>query len=269
MFTQIRNIYIDGRLFQYHQTEDNQGLDIDYKVDKNNEQKTNKATVLIYMLTDATIRTIKKGSTLIIEDGYLDYSKVCFTGVIDSVRTYFDSNNDKITEIIGTPNNRAYLNTVINKPFRAGIKASEIIQQLNKEIPFKIEVLDLVKDITYSKGKCFSCRLSDAVKILGSDTGSKVNFDDGRIYFKSPGKTYSTKIQLSAANGLVAIEKMEDNKYQMQCFIIPDILEDSVLEIKSKNLPGTYKVIEIARVAEGDEFSIHCVMELIKSEKSK
>ena len=96
-----------------------------------------------------------------------------------------------------------------------------------------------------------------------------MNFDEKRIYFKAPSKAYSKAVRIGAAEGLINIEKIEDKtkkeRYLIETLMIPDIVEDAILEIDSKYYPGTYRVVELTRSAQGlEEFSVYAVAEVIK-----
>ena len=60
----------------------------------------------------------------------------------------------------------------------------------------------------------------------------------------------------------------ETNKerYLIETLMIPDIVEDAILEIDSKYYPGTYRVVELTRSAQGlEEFSVYAVAEVVKN----
>lgn len=261
LWHQVREVKIDNMIFTY------EDLDIDFKINKTNDLKTNQAVIFLYNLSETTKEKIKKGLPCSVKDGYRNYNKVSFNGIIDSVNT-FREQDDFITRIIATPSNISFTNTAINVQFQANVRPSEILKTLNNITPYSIEILDLPKDNPYTGGKIFTDRLSKVIEILARDTGAKVNVDNERIYFKAPSKAYSKSIRIGAEEGLINIEKLEgkgnENKYLIQTLMIPDIVEDAILEVNSKYYAGTYRVKELTRSANGlEEFSVYAILEVI------
>lgn len=263
LWQQVREVKIGEMLFKFDD------LDIDFEITKTNDTKTNQAVIFLYNLAETTKEKIKKGLLCTVRDGYKNYNKVSFNGIVDKVNTYRDG-EDFVTRIIATPSNVAFTNTAINVQFKVNIRPSEILKTLNSITPYTIEIMDLPKDTPYPGGKIFSNRLSKVIEILGRDTGAKVNVDENRIYFKQPSKAYSKAIRIGTEEGLINIEKLEDKtnkeRYLIETLMIPDIVEDAILEIDSKYYPGTYRVVELTRSAQGlEEFSVYAVAEVVKN----
>ena len=270
LWKQIRLITIGEILFDYEQ------LDIDFEVKCTDDNKSDIATIKLYNLSETTRQKLKLNQDVSIDAGYRELHGVIFNGIVESVTTSRDE-NDFITIIEATPNNRAYTNTIINRQFKAGIKASEVIKQIETMCNFTMDIKELGKDTIYPNGKVFSGRLSNVIPILARDTGTICRFTNTTIEFKLPNKVYSSVIHLGAEQGLIRIDKKMDkadikkdekksNKknsskknnsgkqnFDIECLLIPLIKIVQLLEIESTTFKGKVVVKECDFSASGVE----------------
>ena len=244
------------------------------------DNKSDTATIKIYNLSETTKNKLQTNQIVNIDGGYRELHQSIFGGFVESIRTYRDG-NDLVTVIVASPNNRAYTNTAVNVQFKAGIKASEILKQLEKSIPFKIDVKELAKDTVYPNGKVFSNRLSNVVSILAKDTGTIARFTDTTIEFKVPGKAYSTTLKLGSEQGLIRVEKQEEKaevkkdkkenkkkqekqKYTIEAFLVPLVKIGQKLQIESSVWNGEGIVKECTYTAgDVETFSVNAILEVL------
>ena len=165
LWKQVRLITIGEIVFDYEQ------LDIDFEVKCTDDNNSDIATIKLYNLSETTRQKLKLNQDVSIDAGYRELHGVIFNGIVENITTSRDE-NDFITTIEATPNNRAYTNTIINRQFKAGIKASEVIKQIEKMCNFTMDIKELGKDTVYPNGKVFSGRLSNVIPILARDTGT-------------------------------------------------------------------------------------------------
>ena len=203
LWKQVRLITIGEIVFDYKQ------LDIDFEVKCTDDNKSDIATIKLYNLSETTKQKLKENQDVSIDAGYRELHGVIFNGIVESITTSRDE-NDFITTIEATPNNRAYTNTIINRQFKAGIKASEVIKQIEKMCNFTMDIKELGKDTVYPNGKVFSGRLSNVIPILARDTGTISRFTNTSIEFKLPNKVYSSVIHLGGEQGLIRVDKKMD-----------------------------------------------------------
>lgn len=281
LWKQVRLITVGEILFDYEQ------LDIDFEVKCTDDNKSDIATIKLYNLSETTRQKLKLNQDVSIDAGYRELHEVIFNGIVESVTTSRDE-NDFITIIEATPNNRAYTNTIINRQFKAGIKASEVIKQIEKMCNFTMDIKELGKDIIYPNGKVFSGRLSNVIPILARDTGTICRFTNTTIEFKLPNKVYSSVIHLGAEQGLIRIDKKMDKaeikkdskkdnksskknnkssgkqKFDIECLLIPLIKIGQLLEIESTTFKGKVVVKECDFSASGLEtFSAMATVEVV------
>lgn len=272
LWKQIRVVKIGDLTFDY----DNLDIEFDVKTTSGNESDI--ASIKIYNLSETTKNTLKTNQIVTITAGYRELNGVIFGGIVESITTYRED-NDLVTLITASPNNRAYTNTIVNIQFKQGIKASEILKQLESIIPFKILVKGLGKDIIYSSGKAFSNRLNNVINILAKDTHSNARFTEKEIVFEIPGKIYSSCLTLSSKQGLIKIEKKEDKadikkenknetkgkqQYTIEALLVPLIKIGQQLDIDSSPYKGKVVVKECNYIAKDlNIFTVSALVEVI------
>lgn len=286
LWKQVRKITIGSLLFDF------EDIDIDFDIKCTDDNKSDVAKIKIYNLSETTKQKIKQNQDVSITAGYEEMNGVIFNGIVESIQ-HSREESDIVTTITATPNNRAYTNTIINRQFKAGIKASEVIKQLEKMCNFKMDIKELVKDTVYPNGKVFSNRLSNVISVLAKDTSTIARFTNTTIEFKAPNKSYSSVLKLSGEQGLIRIEKKqeqsqkkekEDNKksekkkqskdkknekeqdkYDIEALLVPIIKIGQLLEIESTLWKGQGIVKECSYVASGLEtFVVNATIEVGK-----
>ena len=239
LWKQIRKVVIGTLSFDFEK------IDLEFDVKCTDDNKADIAKIKIYNLAEATKQKLKQNLDVSITAGYEELNGVIFNGIVESI-VHSREESDIVTTITATPNNRAYSNTIINMQFKAGIKASEIMRQIENLSTFKVDIKELAKDVTYPNGKVFSGRLSNVVPILAKDTGTIARFTNTTIEFKLGNKSYSTVLKLSGDNGLIRVEKKQDvagkkdknkkkekEKYDIECLLVPLVKIGQLLEIES------------------------------------
>lgn len=284
LWKQVRLITIGEIVFDYDE------LDVEFEVKCTDDNKSDLATIKLYNLSDTTLQKLKLNQDVSIDAGYRDIHGVIFNGIVESISTSRDE-NDFITTIEATPNNRAYANTIINRQFKAGIKASEVIKQIETMCNFTMDIKELGKDTVYPNGKVFSGRLSNVIPILARDTGTICRFTNTTIEFKLPNKAYSSVLHLGGEQGLIRIDKKMDKadikekndkstnkkakkdnskvtsnkaKFDIECLLIPLIKIGQLLEIESTLFKGQVVVKECNFVASGlESFTVSASVEVV------
>ncbi|MBF1299620.1 MAG: hypothetical protein HXM97_01155 [Parvimonas sp.] len=284
LWKQVRLITIGEIIFDYDE------LDVEFEVKCTDDNKSDLATIKLYNLSDTTLQKLKLNQDVSIDAGYRDIHGVIFNGIVESISTSRDE-NDFITTIEATPNNRAYANTIINRQFKAGIKASEVIKQIETMCNFTMDIKELGKDTVYPNGKVFSGRLSNVIPILARDTGTICRFTNTTIEFKLPNKAYSSVLHLGGEQGLIRIDKKMDKadikekndkstnkkakkdnskvtsnkaKFDIECLLIPLIKIGQLLEIESTLFKGQVVVKECNFVASGlESFTVSASVEVV------
>lgn len=272
LWKQFRVVTIGDLVFDY------EDLDVEFDIKCTDDNKSDLGTIKLYNLSETTKNKLEANQTVNVDAGYRELHETIFAGILESIRTYRDE-NDLVTVIEASPNNRAYTNTIVNVQFAKGITAEQVLKQLEKVIPFKIDIKELAKDTVYTNGKVFSNRLSNIIPVLARDTGTIARFANGIIEFKLPNKSYSTSLKLGSEQGLIRVEKKEEKaevkkeektsrkekqKYNIEAFLVPLVKVGQHLEIESTAFTGSGIVKECNYVAQDiNTFSVYATIEVI------
>ena len=152
-------------------------------------ESTNIAKIVIYNLTDETIKKLKKGVEVVIEAGYWNDGKnkdigVIYKGIVESLKGSWN-NADKKFEITCNTYNDEYKDTKINLKAGKGTKASTIIKLiLSKLDKLKAGKIELGKDIDYKDGKTLHNNVKHIFKELAKDTKSVFFITNGVVTFQ-------------------------------------------------------------------------------------
>jgi hypothetical protein len=200
--------------------------------------------------------------------GYIGDVGELLPGVIHWQKTYWES-PDKITELIVGDNTERWLNAGINKTWRAGILASEVARDLVKNLPFTIGELSLNKEITYTKGKTFSCTIKRALEEIARDTGSKLHLSRGMVYLRPYGKGTQKIVYITPETGLIGSpqildenEKTKKKRWKIQSLLNYKIESDSIVKVESKTLNNLCIVKSGEHILSGDDFLTEIEVEL-------
>ncbi|MCQ9626911.1 hypothetical protein HS141_08075 [Cetobacterium somerae] len=262
MFRQVRKITVDELVFDF------EDLDIEFEIDLKDSLDSDIARVYIYNLSSETKEKIKKNQGITIEAGYVGNSGVVYSGTVDKI-SHDPEECDIKTTLVCTPSNNLFTNTLINVQFNTGIKASEILKKLETMIPYKINVLEVPKDVVYKSGKAFSHRLSSVIKVICDDINATGTFEKNNITIKAPGKTYTSTIKVGSENGLVSIQKSNSEKKEgifiMETLIFPELSLNQVVEVESIYFPGKYIIRELNYSAKDiNTFTAISTLEVVK-----
>lgn len=100
LWKQVRIVTVGGLIFDY------EDLDVEFDVKCTDDNKSDTATIRIYNLSETTKNKIQANQAVTIDAGYRELHGVIFAGIVESVSTN-RSDNDIVTTITASPNNRA------------------------------------------------------------------------------------------------------------------------------------------------------------------
>ncbi len=258
LFNQKRQVIIGGKIFDYEE------LDIYFEIDFSNKPDSNVGTIKVYNLKQDTIRKIKKGSEVEVIGGYGDNFGTLFKGVIDKYNTEVDS-ADKLTTIHISNNGFSWKKKKINRSWPPGTISSTIAKELIEASDFKLGKLDLVNDVEYKKGKTFICEIKKALEEIAKDTKTKLFNTSTFIYLLPYKSNINRLVLLDSDSGLISIEKKDDNRYSIECFLRYEIEEDCKVKIKGSKYDGIY-LVEKGKHIGGEASNFVTKLEVIRCE---
>lgn len=250
---------------------------IDFDVPFNDDEDANIVEVTIYNLTDKTINTIKKGSQVILNAGYLGDVGSIGIGDVKSVITSW-SGVDKLTKINILDGGEKWYEQQIKKTYKAGITAKQVLTDLLSKTGLKVGSLTLPVNKIYKSGKSVNKKLARAIMDIAIDCKAKVHVTRGKIYIRPKNTGDKTGVIIDKTNGLIGsptpIEKEETHKesknitktvkqkkktvkkvvtqqvdvktikrgFKVVSLLNHKITTDSIVTIKSKTAKGVFRV---------------------------
>jgi len=235
------------------------GLNIEFEINFNAESNGNTGHIRLFNLADKTIQKLKKDTTFLLKAGYKGDVGTLLPGIINNCSTRWNG-TEKMTEVVIGDATKEWLNSTINRTWRAGIRASQVAKDLINELPLEIGDLQITKDKTYSKGKTFSTTIQKALNEIKNDLGLKLHVSRGRVYLRPEGKGTRQIVKLNSETGLIAIPQVVDDAsakeeaYKVQSLLNYRIHTDSIVKIESKTIEGLYRVNKGTHRKSGNDF---------------
>lgn len=244
------------------------GLDIDLDINFSDGKDPDVSEVTIYNLSDDSINQIKKDGYCIVNAGYKHMGNKgnVLSGDIEEVTTTWQG-LDKETKIKVTDGGKKWRKAKISKTYKENTKASVIMRDVINIMGYEIVELKPKNDKVYKLGKTVNGFCSDILKMLVKDTESKMFVNKNRIIIRDQEKGTKTGFVLSPETGLIGSptlnkddtgdkssdvdtdkgkkeNKEEKKTWEVTCLLNPKIETDSVIQVKSKVLNGTFRVIK-------------------------
>ncbi len=244
------------------------GLDIDLDINFSDGKEPDVSEVTIYNLSDDSINQIKKDGYCIVNAGYkkLGNKGNILSGDIEEVTTTWQG-LDKETKIKVTDGGKKWRKAKISKTYKENTKASVIMRDVINIMGYEIAELKPKNDKVYKLGKTVNGFCSDILKMLVKDTESKMFVNKNRIIIRDQKKGFDTGFVLSSETGLIGSptlnrdntgdkaggvssdkekkeNKEEKKTWEVTCLLNPKIETDSIIQVKSKALNGTFRVIK-------------------------
>ncbi|MCI8442573.1 MAG: hypothetical protein HFG27_08590 [Provencibacterium sp.] len=163
-----------------------------------------KAKVTVYNLASSTRNQIEKGMPIIINAGYRRDTGEIFNGELDTVN-HEKQNVDWVTKLEATASLKSWLTSEINKTYRAGSTARDIINDLLNIFGVEVGTVELVQNITYPRGRVCKGKLQAVLQeIVVTDCKSRLLIKNGQIIINNPANgTGEGDYVLSSASGLL------------------------------------------------------------------
>lgn len=244
------------------------GLTIDFDINFSDGKEPDVSEVTIYNLSDDSINQIKKDGYCIVNAGYkkLGNKGNILSGDIEEVTTTWQG-LDKETKIKVTDGGKKWRKAKISKTYKENTKASMIMRDVINIMGYEIVELKPKNDKAYKLGKTVNGFCSDILKMLVKDTESKMFINKNRIIIRDQKKGFDTGFVLSSETGLIGSptlnrdntgdkaggvssdkakkeNKEEKKTWEVKCLLNPKIETDSIIQVKSKVLNGTFRVIK-------------------------
>ncbi len=256
-------------------------LDCEFDIPFDDDAEANEGEIIVYNLTDKTIRQIKKGNKISVTAGYGKDTGVIFSGTVSKVLTRYEG-LDKVTTITVVDGNGRKDHEVKEIAFAAGTKASTILKNLIGKTGISIAVFKIKRDHTFKDKTTVDGSLMEGIKKYAQICGVSAYVCKSKIYVCPLTYGQNTNFVLSAETGLLSISEFEEEQtaeeykdvvrgYEIEMLLQHRIQTASVVRVKSKNVNGTFRVREGTHTYDGENFitKVKAISAVVSSKSDK
>lgn len=187
-------------------------LAFEFNVPFEDSEQLSVADLIIYNLSDKTRNSIKKGQAVIINAGYEGDIGVIFVGKI-SEHSSIHKGLEWITTIKATEAMDEWLTKKVNKTYKKGIDALNILKDLLKIFGMEVARIELAVNKKYPGGKVCNGHVRDVLKeIVTSDCKSTFVVRHSQIIIRDPNKGTKLGVLLSPGTGMLMTNNQESDK---------------------------------------------------------
>lgn len=235
-------------------------LDLEFNVKFDDDMEANECEIIIYNLTQNTIKQFKNKKKISIEAGYTGDTGVIFSGFITKVTTKIEE-ADKVTTIKCIDD--LSKKTISEITYVAGTKASYILRDLLNKTGTPIAVFKMRRDWTYVDEEKVDGDLYNAIKTYSEVCGVSTYVNKGKIYSRYIKECDELSFTLSEDTGLIGSPeefeeentitlKVDDENdkeikdtikgYECECLLQHRFAAGGKVKLKSLEANGTYRI---------------------------
>lgn len=226
-------------------------LDVEFTVPFDDDMEPNEAEIIVYNLSDNTIKHLKKGDEISIEAGYKGDTGVLFKGFITKVKTRHDD-EDKVTTIYAMDDIKDH--TIESLSYAAGTKASYILKDLIGKTGIPVAVFEPRRDHTYEDSQTVDGDLMENIGQYAEVCGISVYVNRGEIYARYIKEGDNLNFNVSVDTGMIGspspyeeeitAEDYTDivNGYEVEMLLQHRMGAGAIVNLASKHANGTYRV---------------------------
>lgn len=226
-------------------------LDVEFVVPFDDDMEANEAEIVVYNLSDNTIKQLKKKAAISIEAGYKGDTGVLFKGYISKIQTDFDG-ADKITTIYALDDINKY--DIQSVAFSKGTKASYILAQLLAATGLPVAVFKPRRDYVYEDGETVDGDLMRCIRQYAEICGISVYVNKGKIYARYIKEGDNLNFSVSSDTGMIgspsayteeitaADYKDTINGYLVEMLLQHRMSAGAIVTLKSKVANGKFRV---------------------------
>lgn len=226
-------------------------LDVEFVVPFDDDMEPNEAEIVVYNLSDNTIKHLKKDAAISIEAGYEGDTGGLFSGYISKVKTDFHG-ADKVTTVYAMDDIKDH--SIQSISFAAGTKASYILKTLLKKTGIPIAVFKPRRDHTYKDSQTVDGDLMQNIRKYAEVCGISVYVSKGKIYARYIKEGDNLNFNVSVDTGMIGSPSSfseeitaEDftetvNGYRVEMLLQHRMSAGAIVKLTSRSAKGTYRV---------------------------
>lgn len=242
----------------------NSDLDCEFYIPFDDDTEANEGEIIIYNISDRTIKGFKRNQKITVTAGYGKDTGVIFSGYISKIKTMYED-VDKITRIYAIDNHGKKERDIEKIEFAAGTKSSVILRKLVDKLGIPVAVFSIKRDHTYKDATTVDGGLMDNIKKHAQICGVSAYICKGKVYVCPLNYGKGTQFSLSASTGLLSVQEFEEEQtaedytdtikgYDLEMLLQHRVQTGSIVNLKSVNVKGTYRVREGSHEYDGENF---------------
>lgn len=178
-------------------------LNFTFKVQFEDRAKVSTAQVEVYNLSPSTRASLKKGDPVIITAGYKDDVGCIFVGAVASF-AHEHKDLDVVTRITAADSLEEWLGAYVNKTYKAGMYAADIIDDLLNIFGVEVSMVKLAVNKHYPGCRVCRGKLKDVLtNIVCNDCKSRLVIRCGQIVINPPQEGITSGYLLTPQTGLL------------------------------------------------------------------
>lgn len=227
-------------------------LDFEFNIPFDDDLEIDEGEIIVYNLSDATIRELKVNQSLTVDAGYEGDTGVIFVGYITKVSTKREG-ADKVTTIKIIDSLTRDKITVEDETF-SGQTARQILEELLKRTGLPIARKNIKSDYKYDKDVTVDGSIVSEIKKLSEACNVSTFLRGGKIYCCSLNDFTEVNFVVSEETGMIGSPEfyseemvVEDETRVVEGLDIEMILQhrmgaSAVIQLTSKEYNGKYRV---------------------------
>lgn len=226
-------------------------LDVEFDIPFDDNLEANEGEIIVYNLSDNTIKQLKKDAKITIEAGYENDTGIIFEGYIVKVLTERDD-ADKVTTI--KVKDDIQKKESLNLTYASGSTAQYILKDLINKTGLPIGKLNFARDWTYDNDVTVDEDIESAIRKYSEVCGVSTFVVKGKIYSCSLKNFDTVEFNVSEETGMIGSpmpyteeSTAEDYTDVVEGFEIDMLLQHrmsagSVINLDSEQYKGKYRV---------------------------
>lgn len=249
---------------------DSETLDCEFNVPFDDNTEANEAEIVVYNLTQNTIKNLKNNQVITITAGYGNDTGVIFNGRISKTTTK-SVGVDKQTTIYAIDDADRKEKDIVDLTFAAGRNAAYILRNLVNRIGLPVAVFKVRFDYTYENEVKVTGGLMSNIEKYAKVCGVSAYILKGKVYVRHISNGSDIKFTVSEETGLIGSpeEFEEENErtageetitetikgYKLKMLLQHRMTTGAVITLKSVNANGRYVVREGVHSFDGKNFT--------------
>lgn len=233
-------------------TIDSEQLDLEFVIPFDDDLEPNEAKIIIYNLTNSTIKKMTRKSEISIEAGYGTDTGVIFKGYISKIPSSKYEGADKVTTIkcVDDVENR----TIESKAYDAGTKASTILKDLIGLTKMTLAVFSCPRDHTYTEAVTVDGDVMENIKKYSEVCGVSTYTLKNKVYCRPLSDGDSITFIVKEETGMIGSPsyfeeeiKAEDytdtvKGYEVEMLLQHRMQTAAIFNLSSREVNGQFRV---------------------------